>query len=434
VSRRLSYALRALYALTIAVAVSLVAATTARAVDQNQFRNLVNQILAEPYQPSYTPAGFDSAFPADSANPAGVPNTAPAQDYTTGSIPGDPDAPNWPTSFKPVLLHSGDGAPLLGQLGLHPGRHPGLVVVHGFNTHGNLSIIRWATMLYANGYDVLAADQRDFSFEYSAGYGDPNWLQTFGWKESEDVVAAGRYLKSQPGVRSVGVMGVSEGGQNTVLALALDAVAGSHIFDAGLNFSGPADQDSQIYSTALPAGCQTPFCTYPVSEALIQLVVPPYSQGDPCTVLGRSAAYYHTDTYSILAHETAFHAQTRVKVPLLNFYAADDPLVLPFQATMMAGYGSPKLLQQTVEIQKGAHAYYYDRWWQQRAILLYFKGVLPGARDDKTVGTTPTVNQSSGGAPLSSQLVPLGSPTRAQADSYLAPFICDTSLPPPGRG
>ena len=66
-----------------------------------------------------------------------------------------------------------------------------MVVVHGFNTHGIGSVIRWAAMIYKNGYNVLAADQRDYDFEYSAGYGYPNFPQTFGWKEVQDVVAAG---------------------------------------------------------------------------------------------------------------------------------------------------------------------------------------------------------------------------------------------------
>jgi hypothetical protein len=30
-------------------------------------------------------------------------------------------------------------------------------------------------------------------------------------------------------------------------------------------------------------------------------------------------------------------------------------------------------LQRTLEVTSGEHAYFFDRWWQQRAILLYFK-------------------------------------------------------------
>jgi dienelactone hydrolase len=393
-----------------------------------QFQSTLDSILAEPYQPSYVPMGYDSAF-----GPAAVLNTAPVQDYTTGSIPGSPDAPAWPAIFKPVLLHSADGAPLLGQVALQPGKHPGIVVVHGFNTHGILSVIRWAAMLAANGYNVLAVDQRDFNFAYSAGLGYPNWLQTFGWKEAEDVLAMGLYLAAQPGVTSVGVVGFSLGAQDAVLALALDGQqpGGHAVFSAGLQWSGPADQNTQVYSTADPPACQTPGCTYPATDALITLVVPPYTNTDVCAVLADAAAYYGTTPYAILTHETAYRAQRHVRVPLLGFYAADDPLVKAFQATMMAGYEAGNPLQRTVELSRGAHAYFYDRWWQQRAILLYFKSLLPGALHDSWIGTTPTVNQTPGGTLARDQLVDLGAPTPSYADTQAAPYVCDTSQPPP---
>ena len=160
--------------------------------------------------------------------------------------------------------------------------------------------------------------------------------------------------------------------------------------------------------------------------------MPPYSYTDPCTPLDYAGTYYKIDPFSILADETAFHAQTQVNVPLLNFYADDDPLVKPFQATMMAGYESGAKNQQTVLLERGAHAYYYDRWWQQEAIILYFKAMLPGAAADHTITTSATVNQTPGGSPLSAQLVDLGSPTKAQADSYLAPYVCNPSAGTPG--
>jgi dienelactone hydrolase len=410
-------------ALAAGLATAATLAATASAGTSTRFQTAVQQILAQPYQPNYVPQGYDTAFGSDN-----VLNTAPAQDYTTGSIPGSPDAPEWPPWFKPVLFHSGDGAPLLGELALHAGDAPGVVVVHGFNTHGYASVIRWAAMLYANGYNVLAADQRDFSFEHAAGFGYPNWQQTFGWKESEDVVAAGRYLAAQRGTKDIGLVGFSEGGQNTVLALALDA---GKIFKSGIQFSGPADQDTQIYSTAVPIGCQTPLCTYPVTDALVQLVVPPYDNGDVCTALSRAGALYGTDGFGILSHETAFHAQTKVKVPLLNLYSADDSLVPAFQAQMMAGYEVGNAQQRTLEVTRGEHAYFFDRWWQERAILLYFKNTLASAAGSATVTAAPTVNQTAGGLAFGEQLVPITA-TKASADAMLAPYICDTARGKPG--
>ena len=218
-----------------------------------------------------------------------------------------------------------------------------------------------------------------------------------------------------------------------MLALALDGreVQKRRVFSAGLQWSGPADQNTQIYSTAVPPACQTPASTYPATDALIALVVPPYTGSDVCKVLQDAATYYRTTPYAILTHEAAYRAQAHVRVPLLGFYAADDPLVQPFHATMMAGYQAGNPLQRTLEIARGNHAYFYDRWWQQRAVLLYFKTVLPGASGDTRIGTMPTVNRTPGGAPARSQLIDLGAPTPAYADAQAAPFACDTAEPPP---
>src|SRR2546422_5228855 len=174
--------------LAIAAATLTATGPVAAGPSATQFQGTVDAILAEPYQPDYVPLGYDSAFGA-----AAVLNTAPAQDYTTGSIPGSPDAPAWPPIFKPVLLHSLDGAPLLGQLALQPGKHAGIVVVHGFNTHGNLSVIRWAAMPAANGYNLLAPDQLDVNFEWSARYGDPGSLRTVACKQEEHGPPGGRF-------------------------------------------------------------------------------------------------------------------------------------------------------------------------------------------------------------------------------------------------
>jgi dienelactone hydrolase len=373
----------------------------------DRFSTTIDQIMAQPYQADYVPVGVDSAFVTT------VPNTLPAEDYTTGSIPDSPDYPAWPGAFSQVLFHSGDGAPLFGMMALHTGHHPGIVVVHGFNTHGYASVIRWAALLYARGYNVLAADQRDFFFESQANYGYPNWLQTFGWKESQDVLAAGQYLKSQPGVYTVGVVGFSEGAQNTVLALADDP---GHVFSAGLTFSGPADQNTQI-------------STDPVAtDALVALVTP--HETSACGALADAASYYGTTGFEILAHEDAMHAQANVHVPLLDFYSADDSLVPAFEAKMMAAYASGN--EQTIELTRGEHAYFFDRWWQQRAILLYFRSMLPLASSDATIGTDASVNQTPLGAPASTQTVDLGAPSRSWADAQLAPYVCDPSQGVPG--
>lgn len=419
----------ALLAAVVALAFPLQLAGTAEAGgaaspagETAQFDAAVRTIESLPYNAAYVPTGTDRAFPSGT-----VLNDAPVETYTTGSIPGSPDSPTFPAPFKKVLLHSRDGAPFFAWVALHPGSRPAIEVVAGFNTHSARSVVRWAAMLSANGYDVVAADQRDFSTEYDAGYGYPSYPQTFGWKESQDVVAAGRYLSAQPGVAGLGIVGFSEGGQDTVLAMA----QAPHLYDAGMTFSGPATQDTQIYSTAEPPGCATPACTYPASDALVAAVVPPYDDASVCTAIGYAASAYGTTGYDIMADESSFHAQTAITAPLLNFYSADDSLVPAFEATMMAGYEQGAPLQKTLEVQHGEHAYFLDRWWQQAAILDYFKALLPDAAR-RAVTANPTVNTTPGGAALSSQLVALGHPTRSQANALMAPYVCTTAQGDPG--
>jgi dienelactone hydrolase len=190
------------------------------------------------------------------------------------------------------------------------------------------------------------------------------------------------------------------------------------VFAAGLTFSAPADQNTQI-------------STDPVAtDALVALVTP--QETSACGALDHAATYYGTTGFDILAHETAMHAQTNVHVPLLNFYAADDSLVPAFEARMMAAYASGD--QQTIELTRGEHAYFFDRWWQQRAILLYFKSLLPFASSDATLGTDASVNQTPLGTPASTQTVDLGAPSQAWADAQLAPYVCDPSQGVPGAG
>src|SRR5204863_41764 len=142
-------------------------------------------------------------------------------------------------------------------------------------------------------------------------------------------------------------------------------------------------------------------------DALVALVTP--HETSACGALADAAAYYGTSGFAILGHETAMHVESSIRVPLLNFYAQDDSLVPAFEAQMMATYSAGNPLERTVELTRGEHAYFFDRWWQQRTALLYFKAMLPGASSDPTIGTAPTVNQTPGGENARSR--PAGAPS-----------------------
>jgi hypothetical protein len=148
-------------------------------------------------------------------------------------------------------------------------------------------------------------------------------------------------------------------------------------------------------------------------------------------VLTDAGKAYGTTPYDVFTHESAMHAQRAIRVPLLNVYSQDDQLVKPLMAGLMASYEQGNPLQRTLLLDHGMHAYFYDRWWQQQAILDYFKSMLGAA--DPSIHTATTVNQTPGGAAFSSHLLDIPAQSPADADASLAPFVCDASMPAPGR-
>ena len=211
------------------------------------FDEAVDAVLDLPYDPGYLPTGTDAAF-GDDDFPAAFPGT----DTSTGSccvgpVPDQPPLadlappfPQFPDGFELVELASYDGTPLHAFVGIHDGA-PGVVVMHGFNSNGKWSVVRYAAALYANGFSVIAPDHRDVGREWERGgswHPDGRRGQGLGWKESQDLLVAAEELRDR-GAPRVGVLGFSEGAQNTILALGQDL---DGVVDAVLTFSGPADQ------------------------------------------------------------------------------------------------------------------------------------------------------------------------------------------------
>ena len=260
----------------------------------DRFGAAVDEILAQPYQSAYVPLGLDGAFEQ------AVVNTAPAEDYTTGSIPGSPDLPAWPAAFSQVLIHSADGAPLLAQVALHPGTHPGR------RRRARLQHARLRVGDPLGGAAVRARLRRDrrrparllLRVERRAT-AIPDWLQTFGWKESEDVLAAGRYLAAQPGVGARRRRRLQRGrAEHGARARARRGGEASRIFSAGLTFSGPADQNTQASTEHRRDATRWSRSSRRTRRRF-------------CGALDRRGRVLRHDAGSrSCAHETAMHAQT----------------------------------------------------------------------------------------------------------------------------
>ena len=374
---------------------------------------VVERILDLPYDPGYTPTGTDSAFDGDDY-PAAFPLTDTSSGTCcTGPVPDQqpladlaPPFAAFPEEFELVELESYDGTPLHAFVSIVPGA-PGVVVMHGFNTNGKYSIVRYAAFLRANGFSVIAPDHRDMGREWERG---GSWHpsgtrrgQSIGWKESEDLLVAAEELRRR-GAERIGVLGFSEGAQNTILALGRDH---DGLVDTALTFSGPADQATQ--ATREDAA----------TAALLTTVVNNPDICDYLTTVGQLEEFRATPNF-MFRQDSAVDALdgiigSGVDVPALHFYAQDDTLVPPYHATILASRTLQMPTQRTVLVEAGNHAYFYDRWWTQAAALEWFRTWLDPDGDDTTA--EPTVAQPATGTPLHEQTVDLSGTTREQGDA-----------------
>ena len=393
------------------------------------FDEAVDAVLDLPYDPGYLPTGTDAAF-GDDDFPAAFPGT----DTSTGSccvgpVPDQPPLadlappfPQFPDGFELVELASYDGTPLHAFVGIHDGA-PGVVVMHGFNSNGKWSVVRYAAALYANGFSVIAPDHRDVGREWERGgswHPDGRRGQGLGWKESQDLLVAAEELRDR-GAPRVGVLGFSEGAQNTILALGQDL---DGVVDAVLTFSGPADQAT--LADRSPA----------TTAALLTTVV---NEPDLCAYLdgvGQLPEFSASPNF-LLRHASAVHtldggiaAGVDPDVPGLHLYAGDDELVPSWNATVLASRTAAMARQRTVLVDAGNHAYFYDRWWTEAAALTWFRTWL-----DPNGATTvePTVAAPRNGTPLRTQAEVLDATTPAEGDAELSdPDLCPAASEPVG--
>ena len=155
---------------------------------------------------------------------------------------------------KQVIFKTPDGWEIHGQL-FEPkpeprqtGKRPALVFIHGGSMRQMMLGFHYMDYyhnayamnqyLASRGYIVLAVNYRT-GIMYGRHFREPSDGGPRGGAEYKDIVAAGRFLQSQPGVdaKRIGLWGGSYGGYLTAMGLAHD----SDLFAAGVDLHGVHD-------------------------------------------------------------------------------------------------------------------------------------------------------------------------------------------------
>ncbi len=244
----------------------------------------------------------------------------------------------YPAQFSDHVFEGADGERIAATVGLHEGGgRPGLIVVHGLFSSRRFDYVRQIAVraYYEWGFNVLALDLRSFGLTNLTSEAPT----TAGWKEGEDIVAAGRYLK-RLGATTVGALGISLGASSVLGACHLDGT--QEALDGGvLAISPPADPKAMAKRLSVHLPRTDP--AYLLNLGFWAMLKSRVRQGgwqgvedffDPMEKV--SAPFYGVDAEEIWQRASAKRHIAGAAVPVLILHPSDDEVIPVEHATMLA--------------------------------------------------------------------------------------------------
>jgi len=243
----------------------------------------------------------------------------------------------YPAQFSDHVLQGADDEHIAATVGLQgaPAR-PGLIVVHGLFSSRRFDYVRQIAVhaYYEWGFNVLALDLRSFGLTNLTSQAPT----TVGWKEGEDVVAAGRYLK-QLGATTVGALGISLGGSAVLGACHADGA--DETLEGGiLAISPPADV--RAMATRLSRRLPLSHPAYALNRGFWAMLTSRIREAgwegiedflDPLEQV--SAAYYGVEAEELWRRASPREHIADARVPVLVLHPDDDPVIPVEHARML---------------------------------------------------------------------------------------------------
>jgi predicted alpha/beta-fold hydrolase len=245
---------------------------------------------------------------------------------------------SYPRQFRHDHFEGADGERIASTVAVHDEPRPGLVVVHGLFSNRLFDYVREiAVRAYFDwGFNVAAVDLRSFGLTDLLSHAP----STAGWKEGEDIVCAGRYLK-QLGATSVGALGISLGAASVLNASHLPGVEEA-LDGAVMAICGPSDtrRAAERLSRKLPRSHPA----YGINQffrAVLRSRVRAGRWPEEITRLTEpieaiSAPYYGVSAEEIWERSSPRNNIAGARVPVLEIHAEDDMIVPVEHARMLA--------------------------------------------------------------------------------------------------
>lgn len=283
----------------------------------------------------------------------------------------------YPRQFEHHTFAGGDGEQLAAMVARHDEPRPGLVVVHGILSSRVFDYVReiGVRAYFDWGFNVAVIDLRSFGLSELLTAA-PN---TGGWKEGEDVIGAGRFLK-ELGSTSVGALGISLGGSAVLNASHHEEAEA--VLDGGiLSICGPADAKKSATYLDKKLPIRDPF--YPFSRGFdLMLVSKVRNLGWPSKVADFQALmdvvvapHYELSTEEIYERSSAVNHIGDARVPVLILHAEDDPIVPVEHARMLEEAAADNDRVRVWIVPGGGHAAFdaLDKRWTYAVYRGFFE-------------------------------------------------------------
>ncbi len=296
----------------------------------------------------------------------------------------------YPAQFDDHVFEGADGERIAATVGLHASSgRPGLIVAHGLFSSRRFDYVRQIAVraYYEWGFNVLALDLRSFGLTNLTSPAPT----TVGWKEGEDIVAAGRYLK-QLGATTVGALGISLGG-SAVLG-ACHAQGADEALDGGiLAISPPADPRAMAKRLSVRLPRTDP--AYVLNLGFWAMLTSRIRQAgwegiedflDPVERV--SAPYYGVEADELWRRAAAAEHIAQAKVPVLVLHPDDDEIVPVEHARMLADAARDHDLVRVWVLPGGGHGAIdaIDRTWFYAVLRGFFERWAGYGEEDGATG------------------------------------------------
>lgn len=301
----------------------------------------------------------------------------------------------YPSQFRDHVFEGADGEHIAASIGLHDGgRRPGLIVVHGLFSSRRFDYVRDIAVraFFEWGFNVAAVDLRSFGLTNLTSQAPTST----GWKEGEDILACGRYMK-ELGSTTVGALGISLGGSSVLGACHPDGA--DEALDGGiLAVSPPSDPRAMAKRLSRKVPRTDP--AYALNEGFWAMLRSRIRQSgwedvhDFVDPLEKISAPYYEVTPDELWHRAAAREHIAdAKVPVLVLHPEDDEVIPVEQARELAAAARGNDLVRVWILPGGGHGAIdaIDRTWFYAVLRGFFErwagyeaatGVAEGGLDE----------------------------------------------------